>query len=113
MDSRGQCFVYDFEKFEPVDVLRMIHDYGITSFCAPPTVFRFLIREDLSKYNLSTLRYCTIAGEALNPVSTRVAEAYRHQADGRVRPDRDHSYRGHLPMTAGLSQARWARKVGI
>lgn len=63
----ANVFVYDFEKFEPVDVLRMIHDYGITSFCAPPTVFRFLIREDLSKYNLSTLRYCTIAGEALNP----------------------------------------------
>ncbi len=95
----ANVFVYDFEKFEPVDVLRMIHDYGITSFCAPPTVFRFLIREDLSKYNLSTLRYCTIAGEALNPsVYEGVAEAYRHQADGRVRPDRDHSYRGHLPM---------------
>lgn len=63
----ANVFVYDFEKFEPVDVLRMIHDHGITSFCAPPTVFRFLIREDLTKYNLSTLRYCTIAGEALNP----------------------------------------------
>lgn len=45
----------------------MIHNYGITSFCAPPTVFRFLIREDLSKFDLSTLKYCTIAGEALNP----------------------------------------------
>lgn len=64
----GACvFVYDFEKFEPVDVLHKIHNHGITSFCAPPTVFRFLIREDLSKFNLSTLKYCTIAGEALNP----------------------------------------------
>lgn len=63
----ANVFVYDFEKFEPVDVLHMIHNHGITSFCAPPTVFRFLIREDLSKFNLSTLRYCTIAGEALNP----------------------------------------------
>lgn len=45
----------------------MINNYGITSFCAPPTVFRFLIREDLSKFDLSTLKYCTIAGEALNP----------------------------------------------
>ncbi len=45
----------------------MIHNYGITSFCAPPTVFRFLIREDLSKFDLSSLKYCTIAGEALNP----------------------------------------------
>lgn len=63
----ANVFVYDFDKFAPVDVLTMIDKYHITSFCAPPTVFRFLIREDLSKYNISSLRYCTIAGEALNP----------------------------------------------
>ncbi len=63
----ANVFVYDFEKFEPVDVLHKIQEYGITSFCAPPTVFRFLIREDLTKFNISTLKYCTIAGEALNP----------------------------------------------
>lgn len=60
-------FVYDHEKFTPVDMLQMIQDYKITSLCAPPTIFRFLIREDLSKYDLSSLQYCTIAGEALNP----------------------------------------------
>ncbi|GAB6394717.1 MAG: acetyl-CoA synthetase [Bacteroidales bacterium] len=60
-------FVYDHEKFTPSDMLRMIQDYRITSLCAPPTVFRFLIREDLSRYDLSSLTYCTIAGEALNP----------------------------------------------
>lgn len=63
----ANVFVYDFEKFEPVDVLHMIQRFGITSFCAPPTVFRFLIREDLTKFDISTLKYCTIAGEALNP----------------------------------------------
>lgn len=63
----ADVFVYDFDKFEPADVLRMIHNYKITSLCAPPTIFRFLIREDLSKFDLSTLKYCTIAGEALNP----------------------------------------------
>lgn len=63
----ANVFVYDFEKFEPVDVLHKIQEHGITSFCAPPTVFRFLIREDLTKFNISTLKYCTIAGEALNP----------------------------------------------
>ena len=65
----GACvFVYDFEgRFIPADVLRMIADYKVTSFCAPPTIFRFLIREDLSKYDLSALEYCTTAGEALNP----------------------------------------------
>ena len=60
-------FVYDFEKFEGDDVLKMISKYKITSFCAPPTVFRFFIKEDLTKYDISSLRYCTIAGEALNP----------------------------------------------
>ncbi|MEI7502627.1 MAG: AMP-binding protein [Paludibacter sp.] len=64
----GACvFVYDHEKFTPVDMLAMIEKYKITSLCAPPTIFRFLIREDISKYDLSSLEYCTIAGEALNP----------------------------------------------
>ena len=63
----ANVFVYDFEKFKPADVLEMIHNFHITSFCAPPTVFRFLIREDLTKYDISSLKYCTIAGEALNP----------------------------------------------
>ena len=63
----ANVFVYDFGKFVPAHVLAMIEKYHITSFCAPPTVFRFLIREDISKYDISSLRYCTIAGEALNP----------------------------------------------
>jgi acetyl-CoA synthetase len=64
----GACvFVYDHEKFAPADMLEMIQKYRITSLCAPPTIFRFLIREDLTKYDLSSLEYCTIAGEALNP----------------------------------------------
>ncbi|MDR2496826.1 MAG: AMP-binding protein [Tannerellaceae bacterium] len=60
-------FVYDHEKFTSADMLRMIQDYRITSLCAPPTIFRFLIRENLADYDLSSLKYCTIAGEALNP----------------------------------------------
>lgn len=65
----GACvFVYDFDgRFIPDDMLRMISTYKVTSFCAPPTIYRFLIREDLSKYDLSSLEYCTTAGEALNP----------------------------------------------
>ena len=61
-------FVYDFEgRFEPQNMLQVMSDFKITSFCAPPTVYRFMIREDLSKYDLSSLEYCTTAGEALNP----------------------------------------------
>ena len=63
----ANVFVYDFDKFTPKDVLHMIQDYNITSLCAPPTIFRFLIKEDLTKYNMKSLKYCTIAGEALNP----------------------------------------------
>lgn len=50
----------------PQQIFAKIHDYHITSLCAPPTIYRFLIREDLSKYDLSSLEYCTTAGEALN-----------------------------------------------
>ena len=64
----GACvFVYDHEKFTPADMLAMIEKHRITSLCAPPTIFRFLIREDVTQYDLSSLEYCTIAGEALNP----------------------------------------------
>jgi len=61
-------FVYDYDqKFHPLDLLRMIEKYRVTVFCAPPTVFRFLIKEDLSGFDLSSLRHCATAGEPLNP----------------------------------------------
>lgn len=65
--SGATVFVYDHEKFTPADILQKIQDYKITSLCAPPTIFRFLIHEDLTRFDLSALEYCTIAGEALNP----------------------------------------------
>jgi len=68
MIAGATVFVYDFEgHFEPALLLKQMQDFHVTSFCAPPTVYRFLIREDLSKYDLSALEYCTTAGEALNP----------------------------------------------
>ena len=66
MFAGAAIFVYDHEKFTPYDILQKIQDYHITSLCAPPTIYRFLIREDLSKFDLSSLEYCTTAGEALN-----------------------------------------------
>ncbi|MCQ2427344.1 MAG: AMP-binding protein [Clostridia bacterium] len=60
-------FTYDFDRFNPADVLPLFEKYRITTFCAPPTIYRYLIREDLSKYNLSSIVYATTAGEALNP----------------------------------------------
>ena len=60
-------FVFDHEKFNADTLLRQMEKYRVTSFCAPPTIYRFMIREDLSKYDLSSLEYCTTAGEALNP----------------------------------------------
>lgn len=60
-------FVFDHQKFTAGKILGKIEEYRITSFCAPPTVYRFMIHEDFSKYDLSSLRYCCTAGEALNP----------------------------------------------
>jgi len=60
-------FVFDHEKFNAETLLRQIEKYKVTSFCAPPTIYRFMIREDLSRFDLSSLEYCTTAGEALNP----------------------------------------------
>ena len=60
-------FVFDHEKFNADTLLRQMEKYKVTSFCAPPTIYRFMIREDLSKYDLSALEYCCTAGEALNP----------------------------------------------
>ena len=59
-------FVYDHEKFTPADILEKIGTYRITSFCAPPTIYRFMIREDLTKFDLSSLEHVATAGEALN-----------------------------------------------
>ncbi len=59
-------FVYDFDKFAPGKLLDILVKYGVTSFCAPPTVYRFLIKEDLLKYRFEKLKYCTVAGEPLN-----------------------------------------------
>lgn len=68
MLARGTVFVYDYEgQFKPADLLKIIQNYHITSFCAPPTIYRFLVREDVKSYDLSALEYCTTAGEALNP----------------------------------------------
>ena len=65
----GAClFIYDYlHKFKPTDLLERIEKYRIDTFCAPPTIYRYLIKEDLSKYDLSSLSHCSTAGEALNP----------------------------------------------
>ncbi|MCX7658442.1 MAG: AMP-binding protein, partial [Oscillospiraceae bacterium] len=63
----ASIFVYDFDRFIAADILKKIQDYKITSFCAPPTMFRFFIKEGIEHYDLSSLKYATIAGEALNP----------------------------------------------
>ncbi len=63
----GCVFTYDFDKFDANDILPLFKEFGITTFCAPPTMLRFFVKEDLSKFDLSSLKYITTAGEALNP----------------------------------------------
>ena len=63
----GAVFTYDFDRFHAAEILPMFAKYRITTFCAPPTILRMLIKEDLSKYDLSSIVHMTTAGEALNP----------------------------------------------
>jgi len=70
----GAVFVYDFDRFSAADILPMFAKYNITTFCAPPTMLRMLIKEDLSKYDLSSIHHMTTAGEALNPEVSRQFE---------------------------------------
>ncbi|NLU04415.1 MAG: AMP-binding protein, partial [Methanothermobacter sp.] len=60
-------FVYDYDRFDPEKMLEKLEKYEITTFCAPPTIYRFLIKEDLSRYDLSGIEYAVTAGEPLNP----------------------------------------------
>ena len=65
--AEAVIFVWDFRgKFEPAKLLQIVADNKVTTFCAPPTIYRFLVREDLSRFDLSALRHCTTAGELLN-----------------------------------------------
>ncbi len=63
----GAVFVYDFDRFSSADIMPLFAQYGITTFCAPPTMLRMMIKEDLSKYDFSSVKHMTTAGEALNP----------------------------------------------
>ena len=63
----GAVFTYDFDRFDAEKILPMFKKYGITTFCAPPTMYRMLIKQDLSRFDLSSIHHATTAGEALNP----------------------------------------------
>ncbi|MGN1473338.1 MAG: AMP-binding protein [Eubacteriales bacterium] len=72
----GAVFTYDFDRFSASDILPLFAKYHITTFCAPPTMLRMMIKEDIAKYDLSSIRHMTTAGEALNPeVYRRFEEA--------------------------------------
>jgi len=60
-------FVYDYDRFNALEMLEVVSKYKVTSFCAPPTMYRFFIQEDVKQFDLSALEYCVTAGEALNP----------------------------------------------
>ena len=71
----GAVFTYDFDRFDAADILPMFAKYHITTFCAPPTMYRMFIKDDLSRYDLSSIRHAATAGEALNPEVFRQFEA--------------------------------------
>jgi len=65
--AESAVFTYDFDVFKGADILEKLEKYRITTFCAPPTMYRFMLQEDVGKYDLSALKHCCTAGEALNP----------------------------------------------
>ena len=65
--SGSAVMTYDYDKFKAKNILEVIEKYKVTSLCAPPTIYRFLIKEDLASYDLSSLKNCVVAGEPLNP----------------------------------------------
>jgi acetyl-CoA synthetase len=73
--SGSAVMTYDYDKFVPKNLMEIIEKYKVVTFCAPPTIYRFLIKEDLTKFDLSHLKYCVVAGEPLNP------EVYRQFLD--------------------------------
>jgi len=78
----GRVLVYDFDRFEAASVLSLMGKYKVTSFCAPPTMYRLLLKEDFSKYDLSALKEATTAGEALN---TEAYYRFEHETGLKIR----------------------------
>ena len=92
-------FVYDFDRFIAADLLQMLAKHHVTSFCAPPTVYRFMIKEDLSRYDLSALRWANCAGEPLNP---EVYEQFYRQTGVKI-----HEGFGQSETTPLLMTSKW------
>ena len=92
---------------------KIMQDYHVTTFCAPPTIYRFLAEEDMASYDLSSLKQCTNAGEPLNP---EIMEQFRAVTGiilrGGLRADRDDATR-HLPVDGGASRLHGAAVAGI
>jgi acetyl-CoA synthetase len=93
--SEGAVFVYDFERFSASNILPMFAKYNITTFCAPPTMLRLMVKEDISKYDLSSIKHMTTAGEALN------LEVYKQFKDAT-----------NLSITEGFGQTETTLVIG-
>ena len=97
----GAVFTYDFDRFDAEKILPMFAKYGITTFCAPPTMYRMLIKQDLSGYDLSSIHHATTAGEALNP---EVFYQFEKATGLRI-----HEGFGQTEMTLGIANLYGAR----
>ena len=97
--SGSAVMTFDFDKFIPKNLMEVLVKYKVTTFCAPPTIYRFLIKEDLSKFDLSALKYCVVAGEPLNP------EVYKQFLDATgIRLMEGY---GQTEMTVSLATYSW------
>lgn len=99
--SGSAVMVYDFDKFNAKNLLGVMAKYGVTTFCAPPTMYRYIIKEDLSAYDLSKLKYAVVAGEPLNP------EIYERFLEGTGLELRE-GY-GQTEMTCAVATYPWMK----
>ncbi len=99
--SGSAVMAYDFDKFNAANLVSVIQRYGVTTFCAPPTMYRYIIKEDLSKFDLSKLEYAVVAGEPLNP---EIYERFLEETGLELRE----GY-GQTEMTCAVATYKWMK----
>ena len=103
-------FIYDFDRFNAQKMLSMLAKYRVTSFCAPPTIYRFLIKEDFSGHDLSALQWATLRGRTAQPGGLQpVLPPHRRKDPRSLRPERDDAFARH-PQVDG-ARARLHRRA--
>ncbi len=112
-NAGATVLIHDYQRFSATELLRVLRDERVTTFCAPPTVWRMLIQEDLASWRLP-LRTAVAAGEPLNPeIIDQVGQGVGPHDQGRLRPDRDHRPDRQRARRAGQARLDGPAAAGL